>query len=248
MCPQWLRNTAIFGWLAVAGAQEQPHFEVASVRLTEGADSVAIKPRRSGNRISYITTLDMVLNYTYQVQPFQVSGQLLDGIYDIEATMAGSPDETQIRRMLQTLLAERFGLKLHRETKEARGWELVLDKKGARLKATQEKSQIMLDATPAPPGVGVWSSRTGPRLIGKSATMPQLAESLSTFLHAPVADQTRLAGMFDFDVAFAIEDPRAPLPSLNVAIQEQLGLKLVESNKVPVEVLVIDRVEKPTEN
>jgi uncharacterized protein (TIGR03435 family) len=233
----------------------RPQFEVASVKTAVGVQGIAIKPRRSGNRISYVTTLEMILYYAYHVQPFQVSGDLLDGIYDIQAIMDGTPGEDQIRLMFQALLTDRFRLRLHHETKVMRVYALVVAKKGSKLRA-EDASQLMLDGNPVPVGVGTYLSSTGPRLIGKGASIGQLADALARMLQGPVTDRTGLAGAFAFDVHFAKDSPQAAgaettdvghLPSLETAIQEQLGLKL-ESERGPVEILVIDHVEKPSEN
>ena len=223
-------------------------FEVASVKPAPAAAAVSITPLRSGNRLTYITTLPLLLNYAFQVLPFQVSGNLPEGVYDIEATTEGSADEGQIRLMLQTLLADRFRLKLHREAKEMRVYELVVDKRGTQLKAAQEISEIMLDGRPAPPGVGLWGGRAGPQLVGKGASMAQLADCLARVLHEPVLDRTGLTGSFDFDIHYAIDDPQMPGASLTLAIRQQLGLKVLHSGKAPIDVLIIDHAEEPSGN
>jgi uncharacterized protein (TIGR03435 family) len=233
---------------------DSPSFEVASVKAPEGAHAVAITPRRSGNRIFYVSMVGMVIDYAYRVRPFQVSGDLPDDVYDIEAMAEGSPDEDQTRLMLQTLLTDRFHLRLHREMKVTQVYELVIAKGGPKLKAG-EGGQLMLDGRPAPPGIGMWASRNGPRLMSRGGSMGQLADALSRALKGPVTDRTGITGTFDFDVPYAVDSlearptntPGALFPPLETAIQEQLGLRL-ERGKGPVEVLVIDHIEKPSEN
>src|SRR5581483_11467488 len=87
----------------------------------------------------------------------------------------------------------------------------------------------------------------GAHLMGTGATISQLAESLSGQMHGPVIDKTALDGKYDYDVLFARENkPDDQAPSLPAAIQS-LGLKL-ERSKAPVEVLVVDHIEKPSQN
>jgi uncharacterized protein (TIGR03435 family) len=199
----------------------------------------------------------MMVGYAYQVQPHQISGESLPGVFDIEATMEGSPGDDQVRLMLQRLLAERFHLIIHREVKEVRAYELVVDKRGSKLTTTLDDRQMMLDGRPTPPGVGMYSSRSGPQMIGKTASMAQLAEALAGTLRGPVADHTGLAGTFDFNVHYAIESPDAlqatagevtNAPTLIFAIREQLGIRVVEFGKGSIEDLVVDHVEKPSAN
>jgi uncharacterized protein (TIGR03435 family) len=118
------------------------------------------------------------------------------------------------------------------------GYEIIVDKKGPKLKASQSKNDIVIDGHPAPVGVGIWASRTGPQLIGKSATMSQLSDCLSRVLRGPVVDRTGLSGEIDFDVHFAVEGPpnanvvdTTAEPTLRVAIQEQLGLRRSKNSK-----------------
>ena len=233
----------------------RPSFQVASIKLDENARGISITPRRSGNRVSYVTEVRMVVYYAYRIAPFQVSGDLPDGVYDIEALVDGSPDDDELRLMFQRLLEDRFGLKLHTETKLMPAYELLPAKGGARLKAAQNGGEELLDGRLAPEGAGAYLSKSGPRLVGRNASMAQLAESLARNFQAPVADRTGLTGAFDFSVAYAKEDPERPAaalrdtpaaPVLRIAIQE-LGLQL-QSGKAPVQILVIDRVTPPTAN
>ncbi|HTX33864.1 MAG TPA: TIGR03435 family protein [Bryobacteraceae bacterium] len=220
----------LLAWGAL-GQVAPPSFEVVSVKPADEVRSVSITPRRSGNRISYITLAGMLVDYAYGVQPFQVSGGLPDGVYDIEARAAGTPSEDQIRLMLQTVLTDRFHLRLHRETKVMPVYDLVVAKGGSKLKAGQG-GELMLDGRPAPAGVGMWATRTGPRLVSKGGSMGQLAEALARALKGPVMDRTGITGTFDFDVRYALDTlPSQPgstadAAPLETAIREQLGLRL----------------------
>ncbi len=240
----------LLSWGAL-GQSARPSFEVASVKPAPDATALSITPRRSGNRLTYITDVRMVIYYAYRVEPYQVSGEMPGEVFDIEAVMDGSPSEDEVRLMFQTFLEDRFRLKMHHETRPMQAYRLVVAKGGPKLKAAQDGSPIAIDGAPAPEGAGSYLTRTGPRLLGKSASMGQLADTLGRNLRIPVVDATGLAGKFDFDVAFSRDETPAPgtdppvvgrFPSLAMAIQEQLGLRLI-SGKAPVEILVIDHLE-----
>ena len=152
--------------------------------------------------------------------------------------------------MLQKLLAERFALAFHRDKKDISAYTITLGKNGPKL-AKNETGGIL-------PGFG----GRGPGSIGvRNSTMPEFADFLQArIVDRPVVDQTELAGRFDFQLVWRPEQLTAPGPNapplpadlesrsdLFTALQEQLGLKL-EAAKAPVDVIVIDKVEKPSEN
>jgi uncharacterized protein (TIGR03435 family) len=170
--------------------------------------------------------------------------------FDIVAK-AGSPaTEEQLRSMLQSLLAERFKLELHRQTKEMTAYILTVPKSGHKLTPSQ---------SPGPVSIKPNSNRMG--AVAQGATIADLTSMLSNQLHAPVLDETGLTGRFDamIDASPYVEDllamrpqPGGPPPDiaglLIRGVQEQLGFKL-DSRKAAAELLVIDRIEKtPTEN
>jgi uncharacterized protein (TIGR03435 family) len=151
--------------------------------------------------------------------------------------------------MLQALLAERFKLKIHRETRDATAYTLVATKKGPKLEAAPKDDPSVKRGFPE-----LRLSRSSVRIIPAKATMKEFAEWLSVKLAAPVSDETGLDGSYKFSLEYAIpdarpeEDPGAiQAPSLFTAVQEQLGLKL-ESRQGTMDVLVIDHIERPTEN
>lgn len=172
--------------------------------------------------------------------------------YDItgKPDRPGMPNDTQVRAMVQKLLADRFQLSFHREKKELSAYTINVGKGGPKL-AKNDSGGLL-------PGFG----GRGPGSIGvQNSSMEQFASFLQArILDRPVVDQTGLSGKFDFTLVWrpdqlATPGPNAPpLPAdiesrsdIFGAFQEQLGLKL-EATKTPVEVLVIDRVEKPSEN
>jgi uncharacterized protein (TIGR03435 family) len=155
--------------------------------------------------------------------------------YDIKAKAEGNAGD-DLWPMVQTLLADRFQLKFHRETRELPIYALVVAKNGAKLHAVSAA------------GLGVGMGKG--RFNGRGADMPTLASVLSNELGRLVFDRTGLSGFYDFTLTFEPDDTRAADtagPSLFTALQEQLGLRL-EPQKGPVETLVIDHAEKPSAN
>jgi len=194
----------------------------------------------------------------YQVRDFQISGVpgwIDSERYDIEAKADGKTGPKQMAEpMLQALLQERFKLKVHRETKELPIYVLTVAKSGLKIQPAKEGSCVTPEpGKPAAPGQRQ-SAFCGFHVIGRGrydatyTTAPALATDLSVLLRRTVVDETALTEAFDVHLRFAPEDaPDSNSPSIFTTVQEQLGLKF-ESGKGPVEVLVIDQVEKPSEN
>ena len=178
--------------------------------------------------------------------------------------------------MLQTLLAERFKLVVHHETRQLPIYALAFARRDRRLGPMLRRSQVDRAALPANPNVPLPTFGTprceaegppcspglgiGGVFKGVAMTIPELTVFVSKWLDRAVSDRTGLTGSFDVELQFSPEgltgiDPGPPgverppneNPSIFIAVQEQLGLKL-ESTKGPVDVLIIDRAEKPTEN
>jgi uncharacterized protein (TIGR03435 family) len=204
------------------------------------------------------TTLNDLIVFAYGIHIRQLAGGpswLESERFDITAKpeQPGIPNATQLRTMVQKLLEERFGLAFHSEKRELSAYVITVAKSGHKL-SKNESGGIL-------PGFG----GRGPGAVAvRNSTMPEFASFLQArILDRPVVDQTALSGKFDFVLEWR-PDPaqiQAPTgaappqlppevesrPDLFTAIQEQIGLKL-ESTKAPVEVMVIDKVQKPTEN
>jgi uncharacterized protein (TIGR03435 family) len=241
-------------------ASARLEFEVASVKLNTDDGRTDSSPVRSGDRVlMHNNQIGSMILYAYQVFPHQIIGniRLPDGWnwYDVEARTAGSPSDDEIRLMFQSMLEDRFKLKVHRETREMEAYKLVIAKNGPKLKpATVGDYKTTIDERPVTIKNGTirisfW--KEGAHLMGKSVTMAQLANSLIRELDGPVVDATGIAGTFDFDVIFAPKnwppDSDFSPPFLMAALKNDLGLT-IEKSKASVEVLVIDRLEKPTPN
>ena len=237
--------------LAAVCFAQAPSFDAASIkpaRTDSAGRSLAHDP--GGRLTTSNATLKMLIMLAYRVMPHQVAGGPgwveSDG-FDIDAKAARpDPSGAHFRQMLQSLLAERFQLRVHRETRELPVYLLVVAKNGPKL-AAAKGDEAEAGARIEGPG----------RLTGVRATMPELAAALSRPLQRTVIDRTRLGGAYNFTLRFVPDagsvkpggDPAGSGdgPDLVTALQEQLGLGL-QTGKGPVEVLVIDHAEKPTPN
>jgi bla regulator protein BlaR1 len=235
-------------------AQGRPAFEVASVKVNKTGERMGrIGPVDRARFIAVNIPLAGLVMTAYDVNIEQISGWpewAHTERFDVEAKAEHPASRQEINAMLQTLLAERFHLVLHRETREQPIYALVMDKVGPKLKPHP--------AAPEPatrPGEGM-PIRPGDKgqVIFNGVQMDRLAWFLGTRLHRRVIDRTGLAGSYDFDLAWD-GDPRLegfgdapPDPGSSVfSALHELGLKL-ESLKGPVEFLTIEHLERPTEN
>jgi uncharacterized protein (TIGR03435 family) len=251
-------------------AAAHPQFEVTSIKPNTSATGTMKFPFPSGGRFTATNlTLKILISFAYKVQGFEVSGGpgwIGSDRYDVTARAADTNiGVEQYRLMLQALLADRFKLAVHRETKEMPVYALLPGKGGPRLPEADPKGCVTSGQSSLPACGGFF---TGPSsLDGRKMAMPQFVDALSIVLGRRVIDKTGFTGTFDIHLEFSPEgtalDRRGPgdagspvnagnpdtsRPSIFTAVQEQLGLKL-ESQKAPAEVLVIDHVERvPTEN
>jgi bla regulator protein BlaR1 len=265
-------------------------FEVASVKANKSGDNrIGIGFQPGGRFRATNVPLRELISAAYGTpQPlpaFQITGGpkwIESDRFDIVAKAPGDPQPgpsgppPAMFAMLRTLLADRFQLILHRETKDMAIYALVLaradGKLGPELKPAATDCAAMMAAArdrgapPPPPGERMpCGMRMFPgHLSGGSSSMALLTNVLARFVNRTVVDQTGLAGNYDLDLQWTPDQmpqgrgdppPGAPAlpaidpngPSIFTAVQEQLGLKL-ESTKGPVGVVVIDRVEHPTED
>ena len=260
-------------------AAQKPSFEVASIKPSEPGQRGSRAQVQPGGRvvINNVAVRNM-MTIAYGVRDFQITGGPgwleTDG-WDIEARAGegftppaappdpNTPDPMAIR--LQSLLEDRFHLKIHHETKDLPIYELSISRGGSKMKLSEDQS-IPLPGQPAPPPQPGTVPRGGLRrnpgaMTAAAVPVSFLAMSLSQQLGRPVVDKTGLQGLYDFRLQWtpdpqpaAGRDAGAPGPpaiqdgpSIFTALQEQLGLKL-DSAKGPVDIIVVDSVQKPTEN
>jgi len=250
------------GLLFLASAfSQQLGFDVVSIKPSDPLSNgmhFGISP--SGTfEAKGVTLLDLI-SQAYDVRVFQIigaSGWMGTDKYEIiTKDEAKGPSGADLNAMnekqrqdfhdrlvekLQVMLADRFQLKLHREKKEMPVYALVIGKGGIRMQVSSES-----DAHDS----GMNGSRTDDgksSLTGKNLPLEHLVRFLSNQTARPVIDQTGLTGKYNFKMIYAPDMNDLTGPSIFTALQEQLGLKL-ESQKGPADVLVIDSVQKPSEN
>jgi len=249
----------------------RPSFQVASVKLnTENPPNRILRPMPGGRLTARNASLQQLIVVAYRVQKYQLIGgpswMETDG-FDIEAKGDGDANPNQTIQMLQSLLGDRFKLALHRETRQLPVYDAIGAKGAFHPPAPEENGCVPMDPTGPPPRgalpCGVPRIGMSGVIDAAKATMPQLVMTLAMVLGRPVIDQTGFKGTFDVHLKFAPDgntqglpggalgaappDPDPSMPNIFGALQEQLGLKLT-SSKGPVEVLVIDHVERPTAN
>jgi uncharacterized protein (TIGR03435 family) len=232
--------SAILLCLTCAVAQAPKQFEVASVKPQAPGDTrVSIQPAPGGFAANGVP-LKLLIQVAYGLKDFQVSGGpdwINTERYDILAKAGAgvNPTQEQLIPMLQALLADRFGLKVHLKMKDLPAFALVAGKGGSKLKP---------HAGDAGPTISVGRGV----LTCQRIDMAGLADALGMQSDRTVMDETGISGEFDFTLKWSPEaDQDTSGSSLVTAIQEQLGLKL-ESTKSPVEVLVIDSAQKASAN
>ncbi|MGD1070677.1 MAG: TIGR03435 family protein [Bryobacteraceae bacterium] len=222
-----------------------PPFRKRRSRLRRSDQPIPITACRSAVRGIGFTfsnySLEMLILWAYDIRGERLLGKPkgLDSVrYDIVAV---GPEETlvpgQLNRMTRSLLAERFKLAVHSETRDLPYYAMGVDKGGPKVHA---------EALTGPVGQNPFQMTAGGHLTGAKVSADMLAKVLSDQIGRPVEDQTELEGVFDFTVDWAPDttsSAEAPSgPSIFTAVKEQLGFRL-DARKGPVEAIVIDRVE-----
>lgn len=228
---------------AAAGAQQpSPSFDAASIKENRSAlNSNGGGGIRPGGRVSASNApVRVLIMMAYGLRDYQFAGGpawVSSTGYDVEARPASAVDPKTARLMLQNLLAERLSLKVHHEDAMVNGFHLVVDKGGSKLKASDANGM----------GFRIMGSS---KMLG-AGDLQNLVEALTGMLRAPVEDHTGLTGKYDLDLQWTPDSDTAstsePSVSVFAAIREQLGLSL-ETTKVKIDRVVIDRVERPSEN
>jgi uncharacterized protein (TIGR03435 family) len=248
-------------------------FEVASVK-PDPSPSLrhVLLPPVNGRFSTRGASLRLLIQNAYGVQSFQISGGpewMNSSGFVIEARAEGNPDRSQIWLMLQSLLEDRFKLKVHRENKVLRAYFLTAAKNGLKLSKPTEGDCVESSPARGQRPLGPCASptlafepSTGLDVVGRQVGMADLIKVLSGMLERPIIDKTDFSGKFDVNLRFAYEQAvtvgignpwgtpdgdATGNPSIMTALQQQLGLRLV-SGRGPVEVLVVDHAERPSEN
>lgn len=257
-CSESKRLTTVCGMVIAsflnASAQAPQILEVASVRPIRNVTTESNFDSVRGRLTATNVTVKELIRIAYSVKDYQLErapGWLGSERFDIVAkSVSGSASSFDEEKLLvRELLADRFQLKTHQESKQMSVYLLVVAKGGPKLTAHNDA------ATRTRGGCG--------RLVGRRITLDGIATMLSRPLDREVLNRTGLSGEYDIQLDFTLDsgpcrrgaesqggsganDPSG-LPSIFTALQQQLGLKL-ESSKGPVDILVVDRVERPSEN
>ena len=238
----------------------QPAFEVASIKPNHSGDRFpSLGPTTGGKFNVKNATVMFLLHTAYRLDEFRIAGLPAwanTERFDITAKAAdGNATPDQIRQMIQTLLQHRFQMTVHREDREQQRYALVVAKNGPKLQ--KAKSDTCADnGTPNNPCGGFRIYKRS-QMWGNTVTMAQFAAELTYMMERLVVDKTGIPGLFDIRVEWTPEQFGAepgdavradePNPTLFTAVQEQLGLRM-QSEKGPVEVLVVDKLSRPVEN
>ena len=260
---------------SLSDSTARPRFDVASIKVNKNLGSGKLNLTQAGGHLTASNvSVKFLIIQAYQIErvhfaPNPAGADWMDSEhFDIEAVAEGNPAVEQKRLMIQSLLSDRFKLTMHHEARQLPEYALVILKAGkigpqlqlhsdsakcVNVSAGQPNPAIVPGTAALPPCGGLRMANGN--LVGQNVTMEKLAATLSVLVNRNVADRTGLNGTFDMTLRFQIvplnpdtseSDPSGP-PSIFTALQEQLGLKL-KSQTGPVDVIVIDHMERPAEN
>jgi len=232
-------------------ADADPSYEVATVKLSDPDDHNS-RIHQEGRRLTLENhTLSTILLFAYGIHAkqlvdapawFATDRYDIDGVLDTEDKLSLK----QMQGIVKKLLADRFQLKIHRETQELAVYALTVAKDGPRLTKSKGDPNVLGDESDQMHGGQITMNIT-------NMSMTDFTLIMKFFMDRPVVDQTGLAGKWDFkwtwtsDESHVPQDATNPAPGMFTAIQEQLGLKL-EAKRAPADVYVVDHAERPSAN
>lgn len=250
---------AVFALASLAAGQQ---FEVASVKPSSGATRTLIIQFSADGLTARNAPVGMLIMRAFRLDESQFTRptpKLVLERYDVDARADHAASLAEKERMLQALLADRFHLKLRRETKEVSGYALVQAKSGPKLKRHENGEPGNCRTRMESDGHFHYENCTMAEL-GSFSLYPGVMGLSGRLGNRFIADETGLPDTYDFDLFYTWDvpanpaegrpDPRtinAGAPSIFTALENQLGLKL-EARRIPVEFVTIDRLEKPSEN
>ena len=246
--------TLILAATALAAGQAL-EFDVAVIKANKSGEPGMSTGSSSPERYVVINaTLAWLIQNAWNIQRYQLTGltgPLESDRWDMQAVAPTNTTSAEHKKMMQALLQDRFGLKVHTETREQSAYSLTTAKTGAKIQPLAPGACINPEPGQKPPagatlcGNGSW----GPSLIKLNGIpMERFTSVLGGTMERHVVDNTGLTGLFDIKLEWTADtDARTDGPSIFTAVQEQLGLKL-DSVKAPVPMLVVDAVHAPSEN
>lgn len=218
--------------MTVMGQTARPQFEVASVKPSVSRGETMLRPLPG--RLTAAGTLRVLMQGAYQLQPFQIKGGpewIGQDRYEVDAKATGNPDTPRMLRMLQSLLEDRFQLRVHRDSQETAVYALDTARGGLKLPPAQksciEDTELLgplaiPGARMQPPGqtapgvkcgaLDVRLEAAGARLRGAKVSMPEFVRVLSRVLGRTVVDRTGFSGVFDVSLGFLPDETTAALP------------------------------------
>jgi uncharacterized protein (TIGR03435 family) len=226
---------------ALAGAQSPPiSFDAASIKVNNSGERRTSMRSLPGGRVEGTNrTLKLLIQWAFDLLPVQIAGGpawIESDRFDISATANAAVTPEQMHAMMRTLLADRFKLASHAETQQLPIYAMRLARADGRLGSALKKA--------AEDAKSRFRENDG-SLATERTTMAALAKELTGYAGRPVVDETGLSGEWALTVNWTPDaGGDASLPSIFTAMREQLGLKL-EPTRGPVDVLVIDRAERP---
>jgi uncharacterized protein (TIGR03435 family) len=263
---RWIAVALALTVVALDAQTSKPTFEVASVKKRAAPPVLSTFANPNVTRGATFSmpsaTVASLIEFAYSVRDTRIvdaPGWIRTDLFEVQGRAATEQSTEQLRLMVQSLLEERFKLVARREAREMSHFSLLLVRSDGRLGPTLQQRDCRDPATrPKRP-----DAPNGASQLGGCGTISTLAETASRWMRLPVIDRTGLEGTFDYFLFASSEDapqvniPGAPifirppadpsLPSFRDALRNQLGLKL-ESVRGPVDVIVIDSVQQPTEN
>ncbi len=265
-----MRAWILYGWIAAsAGLFGQPpekySFEVVSIKAPEPSDPNQVRMRVSGDpgmvHYSNLALRDLIA-IAYGVKTYQIEGPdwMESTRFEIQGKVPAGVSDTHIPDMVQTMLAERFGLVTHRETKDHAVLALVAEKSGAKLKPAENPIPVSSGSGRGGGGFRIEIDDAGAHVKATSATLTAVADTVSRFSEKPVVDQSGIEGQYDFDLVLspsALRAGRGPGGPTEESAEGpgsladaflKYGLKL-EPRKAPMPTIVVDHLNKaPTAN
>jgi uncharacterized protein (TIGR03435 family) len=207
--------------------------------------------RYSGERLTCDVSLLSILREAFSLKDYQIKGPgwLVSETYQINAVMSPGTGKDTARLMLQTMLAQRLGLRYHREEKELPGYVLAVGRGGFKLQPTDaEEAKNRAVDTPTGPQRGIASVQSPGRFAATATSLGGIADWLTHQMDGPVVDRTGISGLYAIDLHWTPDDhtgsgPRVNDSELTAEIERQMGLKL-EKRKMPFEILVVDSVHR----
>lgn len=266
-------RVAVLGVSVLAGLgqvrAQGPAFDAVSIKVNTSGEQNSRFGGRPGGIVVTNNTLRSIIRNVWNVNNLQIVGGpdwINEDRFDVVATAPGNPTRDQMVAMAKTMLADRFKLVVHTETRPIPVYALVMARADGQLGPNLRRSSLANCNSPTPPVPGApppvqpqplagqqipvcGTSTGGGTLRAGGVQLDSFTRNMAGPAGRVIVDKTGLTGAFDMVLTFN-QDPSnaaSDLPSLFAAVQEQLGLKL-DSQTLPVEVLVVDSAQKPTEN